>query len=1000
MAQPGVPASEPPHPLQSQPSAPSSGTHGFLRKLFSRQNGANSQATPVEAPRDQEQDLDPNDPDKAGLIRRMSRKVVPGLPRTQTFKRQQSERRDNLAPVEPTPNERRAVSVDRRSRGPRTSSTSQSYVNPRTSAPGFLGSGQDDPPHYFPSLPTSPSGDELAENKLDQMISKDDELTLADECAIQDTFSTADTQSMTTSQYDAMIHEELEKRWILNLSMHFRDRSKREKFFVTYREEDHIWRRVTISLDYRNAPMNSLEMDLVHTHYQRDKSAKIYEAIRESLPDIQFYDTVTNLKLQTTDGRLHVHVVEDGNEIISFPPVAQVQHLACRRIRERDIIFDSHMSGFVYKVNVDGQTLIKKEIPSPDTVEEFLYEVNALNRLRKSHNVIHFHGVVVDDHDEHVKGLLISYAEQGALIDLIFEHCKEGDMDIPWRTREKWARQIVQGLSDVHESGFVQGDFTLSNIVIDEQNDAKIIDINRRGCPVGWEPPEATPLLDSNQRISMYIGVKSDLYQLGMVLWALATQEDEPESQGRPLILGPEVNIPDWYRQMAEICLSDDPRMRLQALSLLQMFPPSTTHNEQRELSPPPPITVDDGYSLQQYLVEGYRANDQPEIKTVEPPSDWSYVSRPYTDASPGYEPYYYTRGRSPPSPIPSSYGRYDPPRGMYDIAAWAANRDIPSSYSDVGIDDIPLDETPLAERNVLFEPDTTLPHDPSILETPEELPKVNTPGTSVTEGLTSKSVTDVPIREPEEPTPGIGHSEIRSMEKTTPEELIDDGNRVVQEPLAELSHKESTDGVISADMTKLANKSQREIPLGKEDEVEGPKTDTVEVVGCHSYENYPVDTSRPIDDEKMQELLEAPPRTEEQVPETHISKPEPELNALQLRGTTGPDALAEANTETSSKTITPPSTCGPVEDKATQLDRDRSDERDVGVQEDDASARDGVGAESVKPPYSLNGIGAAYLTNNDDMMREKATIDEDFNVVALPVASSPPTMTTTDAKI
>ncbi len=118
---------------------------------------------------------------------------------------------------------------------------------------------------------------------------------------------------MTTSQYDHMIHDELERTWILNLSMHFRDKSKREKFFVTYRQDEKLWRRVTISLDYRTPPENSLEMDLIQTKYQREKIAKIYEAIRESLVDIQFYPTVTNLKLQTTDGRLHVHVVEDVN---------------------------------------------------------------------------------------------------------------------------------------------------------------------------------------------------------------------------------------------------------------------------------------------------------------------------------------------------------------------------------------------------------------------------------------------------------------------------------------------------------------------------------------------------------------------------------------------------------------------------------------------------------------------------------------------------------------
>ncbi|KAK2675608.1 hypothetical protein RAB80_007793 [Fusarium oxysporum f. sp. vasinfectum] len=551
MAQAGVIASEPPQTLRSQTNA-LSGTQGFFRKLFGRQSGSNTPCKPTEQPKSPQHEVDSADLDKGGLIRRMSRRVVPGLPRAQTFKRQVSERRTNLSPIEPTPDERRAVSMDRRSYRPRSPSASQPATNPRVSAPSFLGSPQDEIPRFVPSISVNDVTDEPPREPADGILHPDEEMTLADECPAQDTLS--DTRSITASQYDAIIHEELEKTWILNLSMHFRDRSKREKFFVTYRERDHLWRRVTISLDYRDAPPNSLEMDLINTHYQREKSAKIYEAIRESLRDIQFYDTVTNLKLQTTDGRLHVHVVEDGNEIIQYPTVAQIKHLGCRRIRERDITFESHMSGFVYKVNVNGHTLIKKEIPSPDTIDEFLYEINALNALRSSRNVIHFYGVVVDDQDQNVKGLLINYADQGALIDVIYEHCKDGDYDLPWATRERWARQIVEGLSDIHESGFVQGDFTLSNIVIDGYGDAKIIDINRRGCPVGWEPPEATPLIESNQRITMYIGVKSDLYQLGMVLWALATQEDEPEAQGRPLILGPEVNIPDWYRQMAEVC--------------------------------------------------------------------------------------------------------------------------------------------------------------------------------------------------------------------------------------------------------------------------------------------------------------------------------------------------------------------------------------------------------------------------------------------------------------
>lgn len=369
------------------------------------------------------------------------------------------------------------------------------------------------------------------------------------------------------------IREELEKKWILNLSMHFRDHSPREKFFLTYAETPRKWKRVTVSCDYRDAPIDSLERDIQSLQLQRDKSARIYESIRASLADIQFYDTVTNLKLETKDERLHVHVTEDVNEIIPYPSVHILQYLNCRRVKESELCFESHMSGFVYKVSVDGEIFIKKEIPGPDSVDEFLYEINALTNLTGASNVIQFQGLVIDEDNTVVKGLLISFAEQGALVDLLYDHKEEKEM-LSWPRRERWAKQIMQGLAEIHEAGFVQGDFTLSNIVIDDNDEARIIDINRRGCPVGWEPPEISQLVESTQRISMYIGVKSDLFQLGMVLWGLAEGEDEPERQERPLSLRhAAIEIPQYYRDLVTILLDSQPRKRLAAKDLLSMFP-------------------------------------------------------------------------------------------------------------------------------------------------------------------------------------------------------------------------------------------------------------------------------------------------------------------------------------------------------------------------------------------------------------------------------------------
>lgn len=369
-----------------------------------------------------------------------------------------------------------------------------------------------------------------------------------------------------------------------------------------------------------------------------------------------------------------VPLLTQTKEIICYPPVRMIQHMNCRRVKEREIHFDSHLSGFVYKVRVHGRVLIKKEIPGPDNVDEFLYEINALEQLYPAENVIQFYGVVVDDREEHVTGLLISYAARGALLDVIYDN----DHSIPWPAREKWARQIVAGLSEIHDAGFVQGDFTLSNIVIDENDDAKIIDINRRGCPIGWEPPEATPLIESNQRISMYIGVKSDLYQLGMVLWALATQEDDPEAYGRPLKLEADVQVPSWYRRIVETCLSSNPRNRAQAFQLLSWFPEPEQDSQYGR--------PNDSSASLDYTNGEKTTNGVPVIKTVHPASDWQYVGwgNPRVSSVAPEEPYYPTRGRSPPSTL----GDYNPSGSGHRLYTWSETYNRPPAVPSVS--DIP----------------------------------------------------------------------------------------------------------------------------------------------------------------------------------------------------------------------------------------------------------------------------------------------------------------------
>ncbi|ORX99137.1 hypothetical protein BCR34DRAFT_495571 [Clohesyomyces aquaticus] len=625
------------------------------------------------------------------LGRRSSRKVIPGLPRPPTFKRMNSEKREKLLPVPIDSQQRRAASVDRRESNAlslkRTLSPPHLSV-PSSSAPDVLsphtseheqkqtiGGGEDS------NIPAGARQvDYGVEEAVDYMSAGEPPpLSIAG-----DSFYERGSQRSSSDIDELLLQEELERKWILNLSMHFRDMSDREKFFLTYAEEPNKWRRVTVSCDYREIVPQTLEADLKSLHYQRDKSARIYEAIRDSLPDVQFYDTVTNLKLQTANGRLHVHVTEDINEIIPYPLISALDHLDCKIFNERAVSFDSHISGFVYKVLVQNKVYIKKEIPGPDAVEEFLYEINALSSLQDSKSVIKFEGIIVDDKGELIKGLLISYAEQGALVDLIYDY-KNSDR-LPWERRERWARQIVEGLAEIHEAGFVQGDFTLSNIVIDHNDDAKIIDINRRGCPVGWEPPELARLIESGQRISIYIGVKSDIFQLGMVLWALAEQQDEPERQDRPLSFSRSSTVPAYLRDIIRSCLSVLPRERRAAKDMLKEFPecanePSKAMTESRQsvsshrsdkeyIDPVTAVGLDD--------ITTHRQRSRSSFSNINMPSS------EYIGSSGSYIIPNAARGRSPGGRTPSQNRRpscspYRAPRSVMSLDDSEPEPEVPS---------------------------------------------------------------------------------------------------------------------------------------------------------------------------------------------------------------------------------------------------------------------------------------------------------------------------------
>ncbi len=318
---------------------------------------------------------------------------------------------------------------------------------------------------------------------------------------------------------------------------------------------------VTYSLETLNKLVT--DYDGLTLNCQSDKANFIYDQIKDSIPKINFYPnpSATTIKLKLTDRRLHIHVTEGPG--YPTPPVEKLWHVgSVPQFRDSSIAIGNHISGWVYKAQHrnTGRNFVLKEIPS-DAVDKFLYEIQALHKTRNSMGVIDLVGILVDNEGLSAKSILVEYAEGGLLNDWIHENGQPPS----WEAHEKWARQIIRGLSNIHEAGFVQGDFTTLNIVLTghgEDSNTKIININRCGCPGGWEPPEFEDLIASGQSLSMYIGDKSDIFQLGMVLWALVEWVDPGRKPRLTQTSKSWVDVPAQFKEAVNQCLSPNPRDR------------------------------------------------------------------------------------------------------------------------------------------------------------------------------------------------------------------------------------------------------------------------------------------------------------------------------------------------------------------------------------------------------------------------------------------------------
>ncbi|KAG0221307.1 hypothetical protein BGW41_006951, partial [Actinomortierella wolfii] len=232
--------------------------------------------------------------------------------------------------------------------------------------------------------------------------------------------------------------------------------------------------------------------------------------------------------------------------------------------------------GCVYRAEIAGMICAAKKYYASNAglpQAAIRKEIDILFQLRHR-NIIQYFDTV--EHEGHTY-ILMDLAERGSLAGAIMR----GEVS-DWPTKKRIAHEIARGLEYIHHLDILHRDLKPENVLLTRFMEVKLCDfgLSRVKALVGsasastnsfkgtlrWAAPEVLELRPKYSK-------KSDMYSLGMVMWAMAADRPQPfeEHYNNRVIIahvqggGREVipsDTPLEYRIWIERCWNQDPDQR------------------------------------------------------------------------------------------------------------------------------------------------------------------------------------------------------------------------------------------------------------------------------------------------------------------------------------------------------------------------------------------------------------------------------------------------------
>lgn len=233
----------------------------------------------------------------------------------------------------------------------------------------------------------------------------------------------------------------------------------------------------------------------------------------------QVWLTVTGIEIYTgADGQIQWKLFEDKEEMLNRLPVGSLPNDILKVDISHFTSFQSVM-GPVYKVRYEEEKYILKLNLDKGESITFQSELAAKFKAGNLPHVNKMIGVVINNVDNikeaTVEGLLLEYCSRGDLKTLL--RCSKHPIDST--TKLRWAAQIAHGIQALHREGLIHSDLRCENVVIDDDDDAQLIDFSGDGglYTRGW-----------HAYLDKMTDPRQDIYSFGVTLWELIHDGDDP----------------------------------------------------------------------------------------------------------------------------------------------------------------------------------------------------------------------------------------------------------------------------------------------------------------------------------------------------------------------------------------------------------------------------------------------------------------------------------------